>query len=152
MASIADGLGSLQNQWHDVMLGRPVQFASETVGLPSPAGAVLSGIVGKHALPGDTLIKDLKRGMQITGTVAGLATGNLYMAHACLASYMRDRVTEIVSDELAKLFRGEPERELTEVFGEGTVPENGGRSHSYKVYERELHYDPYELERDELDR
>lgn len=110
MASIADGLGSLQDQWHQLMLGKQVQFASEIVGLPSPASAVLSRIVSEHALPGDTAITDLKRIVQITGIVASFATENLHMAYTCLASYTRDRVTEAVSQQVAKLFTPEPEK------------------------------------------
>ena len=122
MASIADGLGSLQDQWHQLMLGKQVQFASEIVGLPSPASAVLSGIVSEHALPGDTAITDLKRIVQITGTVAGFATGNFHMAYACLASYTRDRVTEAVSQEVAKLFAPEPEGPAKPAQGLGEPP------------------------------
>jgi hypothetical protein len=110
IASIADGLDSLQGQWHDLLLKQPAEFASKAVGLASPTGALLSGIVSEHRLPGDALFKDLKLAIQVTGTVAGLATGNFHMVHACLASYMRDRATEIVSDELAKLFKGKPEK------------------------------------------
>jgi hypothetical protein len=106
--ALADELGSLQDQWHELMLGKEVQFASEMLGLPSPAGAMLSGIVSEHALPGDTAITDLKRIVQITGIAAGFATGNLHMAHACLASYMRDVATETVSHQVEKLFTREP--------------------------------------------
>lgn len=104
MAAIADGLGNFQNQAHKLLLGQPVQFASDTADLSPRTGAVLSGIASEHPLPGDALIKDLKRAVQITGIVAGFATGDLHMAHACLASYTRDRVTQAVSQEVAKLF------------------------------------------------
>lgn len=123
MASIADDLGSLQGQWHELMLGQDVQFASEIVGLPSPAGAVLSGIVSEHALPGDTAITDLKRIVQITGIVAGFATGNLHMAHVCLASYTRDVATETVSRQVEKLFIREPEEPIqpAQQYGEPSL-------------------------------
>ena len=139
VASIADGLESLQDQWHELLLERPVEFASESIGLSSPVSAVLGGIVSEHTLPGDTTMKDLKRVVQVTGIVAGLALGNLHMAHVCLASYARDRAMEIVSDELVKLFRGEPEREYPDRFGEGTRPKDGGKSRNAKLQERERH-------------
>ena len=106
--SIADGLGRLQEHYHDLMLGEPVQFASAALGLPSPAGAILSGIVSEHRLPADPGFTGLKRLVQLTGTVGGFATGHFHMAYASMVSYGRDRATEVVSKQIETFFAPEP--------------------------------------------
>jgi hypothetical protein len=108
--SIADGLGSLQGQYHKLMLGQPVQLASRSVGVPSPAGDLLSDIASEHALPGDSLMTHLKRIGQITVIGVGLASGDLHLAHAGMSSLGKDLATEAVSREFEKLFTPEPQR------------------------------------------
>lgn len=105
MASIADGLGRLQDQYHEVTLGQPVEFAGQLVGLNPLIGAVLKGVVTERELPGDSLLTDLKRTVQIIGIGAGFASGNLYLAHAYMGSLGKDLAMDAVSRELARLSR-----------------------------------------------
>ena len=103
-SSIADGLGSLQGQYHNLMLGQPVHFASEAVGLPPLAGDLLGDIASEHRLPGDTVIKDLKRIGQVAGIGVGCSIGNPHMVHVCVNSLAKDLAMDAISHETGKLF------------------------------------------------
>jgi hypothetical protein len=92
MAAVAERIGGLRDQWHDLILGKPVQYLAG----PTP----LSDIAPELPLPGDLLFTGIKRLVQFTGIFVGLATGQPLLTNACLKSYVHDVVREAVSDTI----------------------------------------------------
>jgi hypothetical protein len=99
-ASLADGLSDLQHQCHYLVLGHPVESAGRQMNLESASVDVLAGIAAELALPGDTSIKNIKRMVQFTIIVVGIASGQPILANAGFKSWLHDFVTEAASQAL----------------------------------------------------
>jgi hypothetical protein len=95
MAAAAERIGGLRDQWHDLTLGKPVQYLAG----PTP----LSDIATELPLPGDLLFTGIKRLVQFTGIFVGLATGQPLLTNACLKSYVHDVVLKTISKAIGDL-------------------------------------------------
>jgi len=115
IASILGALGGLQDQYHERVLGQPVQLGGELIGLNPVTAAALKGIVSEHPLPGDSWMTDLKYAIDITGIGVGLSLPNPCLVHTCVNSLVRDLVTDAISEQLAKLFRPPPRTETVDL-------------------------------------
>lgn len=103
VASIAEGLGAVQEQWHEVTLGVPIRSASGLMGLDPALGNVLACIASEIALPGDRWIKGVKRTVQWGGIVIGMTAGHPLVLNACAKSLIHDLVIEQASKQFGKL-------------------------------------------------
>jgi hypothetical protein len=101
-ASFAEGLSDVQGQWHYLVLGRPVESAGYQMNLDSASVEVFAGIAAEFALPGDTSIKNIKRMVQVTGIVVGIASGQPLLADACFKSWLHDVVTGAAAKALTR--------------------------------------------------
>jgi hypothetical protein len=106
LASVAEGLDTAQARWHDV-LGEPVQHVSEAIGVDPVLSNVLGGIAREVALPGDTLIKDMKRAVQYSGLAIGAFSGNYILVNFFLKSLIHDLAVEKVTKEVGRVLRGD---------------------------------------------
>lgn len=97
IASAAEGLSGLQDQWQDLILGKPVRSVSEHINLNPASGEALACVATELQLPGDTSVKAIKRMVQFTGIFIGVATGQPLLANACLKSLIHDLVAETIS-------------------------------------------------------
>ncbi len=103
VASIAEGLGAVQQQWHELTLGGPIGSVSGLMGFDPALGNVLGGIASEIALPGDRWIKGVKRTVQWGGIVIGMAAGHPLVLNACAKSLIHDLVIEQASKQFGKL-------------------------------------------------
>jgi hypothetical protein len=93
-ASIADTLGEFSGQWHDLALGAPVRYAGGLLILDRAPVDVLADIATELPLPSDTMFKDVKRLLQVTGIVMGVVSGQPLLVNACLKSLVHDILSE----------------------------------------------------------
>ncbi|MBV8992724.1 MAG: hypothetical protein JO287_03255 [Pseudonocardiales bacterium] len=95
VAAVADRISNMHDQWHDVVLGKPVQYLT---GQPP-----LADIATELALPGDTWFTGIKRLLQVSGILFGLASGQPFLANACLKSLVHDILLKVASREIGYL-------------------------------------------------
>jgi hypothetical protein len=91
-AAVAESIGGLQDQWHDLVLGKPVEYLAG----PMP----LQDIAKEFALPGDTVITGIKHVIQIGGILFGLASGQPLLVNACLKSLVHDALLKVVAAKI----------------------------------------------------
>lgn len=89
MASAAESLSGLHDQWHQLILGEPIQSLT---GLTP-----LADIAAEVALPGDTLLANTKLLIEGIGIGIGLMAGHPLLVNACLKSFTHDAVVKVVS-------------------------------------------------------
>lgn len=92
VAAVAEKLSGFHDQWHDLVLGQPVQYLT--------GSTPLSDIAMELPLPGDLLFTGIKRLVQITGIFVGLASGQPLLVNACLKSLVHDVVGEVISETI----------------------------------------------------
>lgn len=90
VAAVADRLSDFNDQWHDLVLGKPVQY------LAGPT--ILSDIAAELALPTDAWFGGIKRLVQISGILFGLTSGQPLLVNACLKSVVHDILLRVVSE------------------------------------------------------
>jgi hypothetical protein len=96
-ASFAKRLSSVQNQWHELVLGNPVE---KLTGL-TPLGDIAADV----PLPADIAITNMKRLVQFTGIFVGLTTGQPLLVNACLKSLVHDVILKVVSEGVRDYLR-----------------------------------------------
>jgi hypothetical protein len=106
VASLAEGLGDLQQHWHDIIVGAPVRQLGPQFGLEPASAGVLAAIASALPLPGDTTVKEMKRVIQFVGIVSGTALGHPLLVNAFVKSLLHDIVAEVVATKI-KDFLGE---------------------------------------------
>ncbi len=102
--SIADGakwVAGVENGWHDLVLGKPAERVALGAGFSLPSAEMMGVIAAKIGLPGDNAFKDVRRLVQCTGIVLGVASGAAPLANACIKSLAHDLLAEL----MAKAFR-----------------------------------------------
>lgn len=103
VASVADVVGGLKEQWHDIALGEPIHKLGAQLGLPNLGDA--AGLVRLTPLPGDTSFKFGKRLVQYTGIVIGVMAGQPLLANACMKSLAHDVVIKAVSETIGHFLK-----------------------------------------------
>jgi hypothetical protein len=98
VAAATEQLSSLRDQWHNLVLGEPVQSIGTWVNLDSASVDVLTGIATELPLPGDPLIKDIKRLLQCAGIIIGVVAGHPLLVNACVKSLVHDLIFQAVRD------------------------------------------------------
>ncbi len=102
--SLADGakwVMGVENGWHDLVLGKPAERVALGAGFSPPSAEMMGVIAAKVALPGDNAFKDVRRLVQCTGIVLGVASGVAPLANACMKSLAHDLLAEL----MARAFR-----------------------------------------------
>src|ERR1019366_4157681 len=87
----AQALVKLENEIHEVVIGRPIERLISGLGLP---GSSLMGSIIQQA-PIDFIDQSLgavRLGIEIGGISVGIMTGNLVLAYACLKALIHDLV------------------------------------------------------------
>ena len=92
VAAVAEKLSGFHDQWHDLILGKPVEYLT---GSP-----ILSGIATELTLPGDAWFAETKRLVQIGGILFGLASGQPLLVNACLKSLVHSAILRVVSETI----------------------------------------------------
>ncbi len=95
MASVADRISDVHDQWHDLILGKPVQYVA--------GQTPLTDIATELPLLGDTWFAGIKRLVQISGILFGLTSGQPLLVNACLKSLAHDVLLKVVSKEIGYL-------------------------------------------------
>lgn len=89
MAAVAERISDFHDQWHRLVVGKPVEYLG---GSPP-----LADIATEIALPGDLLFTGLKRLMQIGGILVGVVSSQPLIVNACLKSLAHDAILKVVS-------------------------------------------------------
>jgi hypothetical protein len=98
MASAAEKLSGIHDQYHNLVLGEPVQSIGELLRPDSGSVDVAAGIVEELPLPGDTIFKGAKRLLQYAGILIGAASGHPLLVNACVKSLLKDYLVDAVRD------------------------------------------------------
>lgn len=94
LADCAKWVTGIGNSWHDLVLGKPAERIALGAGFSPPSAHMMETIATKVSLPGDNLIKGVRRFFQYTGIVLGTVTGAAPLANACISSLAHDLVAE----------------------------------------------------------
>lgn len=101
VADLAERISGLRDQFHELVLGKPVQY----LGGPPP----LANIAAELVLPGDTFFLGLKRVMQIGGILVGFLSGQPLLVNACVKSLAHDVLVTAVSRGISALLSNDLE-------------------------------------------
>jgi hypothetical protein len=96
-AFAAASLGAVREQWRMLLLGRPIRIVGAHTSAPLESVEVIADLAGRLPTPGDTAAPPVRRLVQITGLVDGVAGGQPRLATACLKSLADDRAVAAAS-------------------------------------------------------
>jgi hypothetical protein len=96
-ALAAAGLGAVRDQWRMLLLGRPIRIVGAHTSAPLESVDVIADLSAQLPTPGDTTAPPVRRLVQITGLVDGMAGGQPRPATACLKSLADDRAVAAAS-------------------------------------------------------
>lgn len=98
--SAVEEISGLQDQWHYLLLGKPVsQLVNMQLHQPELVD-VVADIATELPLPGDTLLKGAKRVCQFTGILGGVLSGQPLLVNACLKSLVHDLLADKVREAI----------------------------------------------------
>ncbi len=101
LADSAKRVKDVENGYHDLVLGKPVERIALGTGFSPECADMMGVIAAKVGLPGDGLFKGVRRLLQYTGIALGVASGAAPFANACVSSLAHD----LVAEATAKAFR-----------------------------------------------
>jgi len=90
LADAAKLVKDFQSGWHDLVLGKPVEFFALEAGFSTPSAELLGDIAAKIALSGDGIFIGARLLVQFTGIVLGTVSGVPLLANACVSSLTHD--------------------------------------------------------------
>ncbi|MEW9529456.1 hypothetical protein [Microbispora sp. NPDC049125] len=103
----AQVIAALKSGLHE-RTGNLVEAGAGLLGAPGFAADAAEWIAVGVALPGDSLLRRVKRTLQLCGFVVGMIAGNPALAIACVKSYTRDKLVDAVRAAIKDLFRRSP--------------------------------------------
>jgi hypothetical protein len=94
--SLAEAIGTFQENWKQFLIGNPVDVIGAKVGLPD--ASLIGVIAGQLPIPGiDKPLSDLKQAIEIAGMILGAITGIHVLACASFKLLVHDEIGRLLA-------------------------------------------------------